>query len=127
MLGPVDLHAGQPLTGDGQGRPCVADRAAGPPHQVGDRSGTVAAEEPQCQLTERLVAVEPARPGHPLVEEHEELLAVLRGTEAQRAGLRQVPEQVIAALTARGHAALGQDGDQRLPAHPAPAGQHADR
>ena len=56
----------------------------------------MAAEEPQCQLTERLVAVEPARPGHPLVEEHEELLAVLRGTEAPGHHIEGAPVEAIA-------------------------------
>jgi len=50
--------------------------------------------------------------GDPLVDEYEKLLPTAYRSEAERAGLRQVPQQVVAALAGRADAALTPPGQQ---------------
>lgn len=61
--------------------------------------------------------------GHPLIEEHDLLLAVSYRPVAECSGLREMPDEVIAALLHRQEAGFVPDGQQGVSAQLSPACQ----
>jgi hypothetical protein len=86
----------------------------------------VAPEEPESELGEGGLAVEPAGLRHPLVEQHELLLGALARPQAQPAGLREETQKVRAALPRDVDAGRGHGREQLLASGAAPTGQGLD-
>ena len=111
----IDVHLGAVVGGDrdrvaGGCDPALAlgRGEAGPPREVLSRRRTVAAEVARRQCGECIVAVEPNGVGHPVVEQHEGLLAVDVGRDRADASLAGIPEHVIAELALDGQAGQAQ-------------------
>jgi hypothetical protein len=70
----------------------------------------VAVEVAQCPLAECFLAFGAPRVGHPLVEEHDLLLTVSYRSVAEGSGLREMSDEVEAALFHREEAGFLPDG-----------------
>ena len=83
----------------------------------------MASEVAQGELSERLVTIEPAWVRHPVIEQGERLLAAIGRPEDKRAGLSEIPEQVVGALTCRTDAGRLEGGEKRVAGQDPATGQ----
>jgi hypothetical protein len=98
----VDDELLKVLTGEGHPDRHVADRKLCPPGEIAQGRRSVAGEVAPHELPQRLLAVEPAGAGDPLVEEDDGLVVAAHRAKAELAGLVELPDQVRAALTSGG-------------------------
>ena len=105
VRGPVQFERRECGTGDADPDAYLGEGEARPAGQVLRRGRPVTGEVPPRELTEGLVWLKAARMGHPLVKQGEGLLPTVRGPQDERTSLREVPQQVVATLPDRAHAA----------------------
>ena len=115
MVGdPAELQPSQPVPAQGHPPAHVSERQAGPARQVPLRGRAVAPEVAARELAEGLVAIQSPRLPHPLLEQDEGLLLAAEGTQHERPGLGEIPEEVVGALAVDHDPARRDRGQQRL-------------
>jgi hypothetical protein len=124
MVGhPVDLEGGELRPAGRDPASYVAHGQAGPPGEVGGDGRSVALKVAQRELAERLLTIQVPWPRNPVVEERERLLPAVGRSEDERAGLGEVPEEVVAALAVRADAGRVEGGEERVARQGPAAGQ----
>jgi hypothetical protein len=123
---PVELELDQLPVADREAAAHVAHREPGPSRKIAHGGRPVASEVAEGQLPERLVMLQPPRLRYPLVEQGEGLLPALGGSQDERGGLGEVPEEMVAALSVGPNPSRGDGGEDGIPGEDAAAGQRRD-
>ncbi len=119
----IELEGRELRTADLEAAAHVSHGQAGPSGEVGDGGRAVTSEVPQGEFAERLVTFQPPRIRHPVVEQREGLLPAFSRPEDERAGLGEVPQEVVGTLTERLDAGLIEGCEKRVARQDPPTGQ----